>query len=70
MGAADRPLLPVDIEAGHRAPPGRGAQQRRQHAHRRRLARPVGAQHAEDLAVPHLEVDAIDRHDAAGELAP
>ena len=40
--------------------PAGGAQQRDEHAHRRRLARAVGPEEAVDLARRDLEVDAVD----------
>src|SRR5665213_4316929 len=52
----------------------RRREQGREHAQRRRLARAVGAEEAEDLAVAHLEVDATHGLDGAsaagGERAP
>ncbi len=48
---------------------GVGLQQRRQHAHRCRLAGAVGAEQAEHGAGRDLEVDAVERVDVAEGLA-
>jgi hypothetical protein len=47
--------------AEHRQGAGRGAHEVEQHADRRGLARAVGPEVAEHLAVAHLEVEAVDR---------
>src|ERR1700750_326514 len=44
---------------------GRRTHTRRQHAHRRRLARPVWAEQPEDLAALHAQVQVIDCAHAA-----
>ena len=45
---------------GDRRGARRGAQQRREHPQRRRLARAVGPEEADDLALGDVEVDAVD----------
>ncbi len=57
-----------DVEAGDRRLPTRRSEQRAEHAHGRRLPRPVRAEEAVDLAGGDVEVDAVDREDLA-ELA-
>jgi len=54
-----------DVDARHLRPAGGDRQQRRQHPHGGRLARPVGAEEAEDLAAGDLQVDAADGLDRA-----
>ena len=49
-----------DVVAEHPGAAGIGADQRRQHADRRRLAGAVGAEHAVDGAAAHGQVDAVD----------
>ena len=46
-----------------------GADQRGQHVDHRRLARPVGAEEAEEIAVAHGDVDRVDRAQLAVVLA-
>jgi hypothetical protein len=57
--------LLADVEAGEAGSTARRADGRREHPDRRRLARPVRAEQAEHLARRHLEVDLLDRFDAA-----
>ena len=59
--AADRVGLADDVVAEHARAAGVGAQQRGEHADRRRLAGAVGAEHAVDRAARDGEVDAVDR---------
>ena len=67
-GAHPRPFAD-DVEARHpRRPRGRW-QQRRQHQHGRRLARPVGPEEAVDLALLDSQVDSVDRARPVLELA-
>src|SRR4029453_19082308 len=54
-----------DVDLGHPRPTGRRQHPGRQHAGRRRLARAVRAEQAEDLTAPDYEVEAVDRGDAA-----
>ena len=61
--------LADDVEAADRRPPARGRQQRCQHQNRRRLARPVGAEEAVDLARRDGEVDAVHGSGSFPELA-
>ena len=49
-----------DVEAGDRGAPGVGPQERGDDAHRRRLARSVGAEQAQDRALGHGQVDAVE----------
>ena len=58
---ADLAPLLGDVEPAHRRPSVGGRQQGRQHQHRRRLARAVGAEEAVDLAGVDVQVDAVDR---------
>ena len=60
--------LGADIEAGHGARAAAGAEDAAEHADGGRLARPVRAQEAEDLALLDLEADAIDGHEVAEPL--
>jgi len=57
----------VEARDGRRL--ARGRQQRREHEHRRGLARAVGAEEAVDLARGDVEVDPLNGLDAALELA-
>ena len=57
---AHRLRLAEDVEAGDACAAGVRLQQRRQDADRRRLARSVRPQQAEDGAFLHLEVDAVE----------
>ena len=50
-----------DVEAGHLGAARGRPEQGREHADDRALAGTVGAEEAEDLALPHLEIDAVDR---------
>jgi hypothetical protein len=64
-GAAHLARFTDHVEAGH---PGRavaGREQGGQHPDRGRLARPVRAQEAEDLALGHLQVHTVDRGQVA-----
>ena len=54
-----------DVEPGDARGAGVGLQQRRQHAHRGRLAGAVGAEQPEHGARRRLEVDAVERPDVA-----
>jgi hypothetical protein len=54
-----------DVEAGHEDRAGIGPQQRGEHAHRRRLARAVGAEEPEHAAGWGFEVDAVEGADVA-----
>ena len=65
IDAPHRAGLAHHVVARHPGPPGRGLQQRGEHADGRGLAGPVGAEEAEDLALVHHEVDAVDRHHVA-----
>ena len=56
----DRHALARDVVAEHVGDAGRDPQQRGEDADRRRLARAVGAEEAEHLAGPDLEVDRVD----------
>ena len=59
----------ADVEAGdERAPAGRD-DGRREHPDRRRLARAVRAEQAEELAAPHLEVEPVDGDERPVDLA-
>ena len=62
-----RPLPDDVIAADGRRACGR-REQRREHVHRRRLARTVGAEKAVDLARVDVQVDAVDRTRALLEL--
>src|SRR5262249_30976981 len=53
------------VPAGHPGLTGARRQERSKHAQRRRLARPVGAEEAEDLAGADDKVDAGHSHDLA-----
>jgi hypothetical protein len=73
QGGADRPshgrAFALDVVPRH-ARPARGRwQQRGEHEHRRRLAGPVGAEEAMDLAGLDPQVDAVDGPYPALELA-
>jgi hypothetical protein len=61
--------LSDDVVATHAGGARGGGQQGGQHVDGRRLAGPVGAQEAVDLAGRHLEVDAVDGARAVLELA-
>jgi len=52
--------LRADVEPADARRPGVCVEQRRQDAHRRRLARAVRAEQSEDGSVAHLEVDAVE----------
>ena len=56
------------VEAGHAGRAGVGGEQRREDAHRRRLAGAVRAEHAEHGAGRGLEVDAVERAHVAERL--
>jgi len=58
-----------DVVSRHAGGAGRRAQQRREDAHRRRLARAVGAEEAVDLARRDVEVEPVDGADPTLELA-
>ena len=60
--------VPRDVDAQHARGAAGGAQQAAHHADRRGLARTVRAQEAEDLALPHVEGEAPDRHEVAEAL--
>ena len=62
-----RPLPDDVIAADGRRACGR-REQRREHVHRRRLARTVGAEKAVDLARVDVQIDAVDRTRALLEL--
>ena len=53
--------FPDDVVAGDRRSTRIGPEQGRQDPHRRRLARPVGAEQPEDGALRHGEVEAVER---------
>ncbi len=57
-----------DVEAGDRARSGGRRQEAGEHPDRRRLAGPVRAEKAEDLAPPDVEGDPIDGHEVAEAL--
>ncbi len=63
--AASAVRVARDVDAGDLGAAGGDRQQRREHAHGRRLAGPVGPEEAEDLAGGDLEVDAADGLDRA-----
>ena len=54
--------------SGQGSPPARRAQVSRQHPHRGRLARAVGAEQTDDLAPPDIKPDAIDCFERAEPL--
>src|SRR6202012_5781996 len=58
-----------DVEARDLGPSPARLGQRPEHVDLRRLARPVGAEEAEDLAGPDLEVDAADGLEVAEAFA-
>ena len=51
-----------------RAAAAAGREDAAEHADRRRFARPVGTQEAEDFAAADLEADPVDGHEAAEPL--
>ena len=57
---ADPPARGEHVGAEHLGAAGGRARQAQQHPHRRALARAVGAEEAEDLAVADLEVEVED----------
>ena len=57
---ADGLRLARHVEPSHACAPVVGLQKRREDAHRRRLARAVRPEQAEDRALLHLEVDAVE----------
>ena len=61
MTDADLVRLRRDVESGDRRPAGVGAEQRREHADRGRLARAIGAEQAEHGAFVDGEVEAVER---------
>ena len=63
---ADR--LVKHIVSGQRGPPARRTQIRRQHSHRRRLARSVGPEQTDDLAWSDIKTNTIDRFERAKPL--
>ncbi len=65
---ARRGARPAQVEAGDAQRSGSGGQKPAQHAERRRLARAVRTEQAEDLAATNFEADVIDRREGA-ELA-
>ena len=60
---AHLPRFLDDVVAEHARAPRRGDEQRDQHLDRRRLARAVRAEEAEELALLDLEADALDGFD-------
>ena len=58
---AQRGGVAAHVQAEHAGAAGVGLQQRRQHAHERRLARAVGPEQAEHLALARGQVDAVER---------
>jgi hypothetical protein len=62
---AHRVGLARDVEPGHPSLPCCDREQRRQHPHRGRLARAVGAEEAEDLPGLDPQIDAAHRLDRA-----
>ena len=66
---AHRPGLGRDIVPGNAGRPGVGRHQRGQHVHRRRLARPIGAEQGKDRARGNIEIDAIE-HGLVPECLP
>jgi hypothetical protein len=63
--ALDRRRLEPDVAAVHQDPAAVGLENPRDHAQRRGLAGAVGAEQAEDLAVPDLEGDVVDGNQVA-----
>ena len=62
---------PDDVAPGHLDGPRRGRQNAGEHPHRRRLARTVGADEAEDLPRADFEIEARDRrHRPEGAAQP
>src|SRR5439155_13718954 len=65
---ADLPVLAAEAEPRDLRATRRRRDERAQQAQRRRLARAVRSEVAEDLALAHLEVDAVDRGERAESL--
>ena len=69
QGDPDRPAhragLGHHVVARHAGPAAAGAQERGEHPHQRGLARPVGSEEPEDLALLHHEVDTGHSHQVA-----
>ena len=67
--ALDGGRVAPDVEAGDERPALRRDDRRRQHPDRRRLAGPVRAEQAEELAAADLEVEPVDGNEVAVDLA-
>src|SRR5882762_5241887 len=65
---ADLRVLPSEAVARDLRCSGRRTDERAQQAQRRRLARAVRPEEAEDLALTHLEIEPVDRDERAEAL--
>jgi hypothetical protein len=57
--------FPGDVNAEHPRLPRVDRQQRREHLQHGGFSCPVGAEHAEDLPLAHVQVNAVDRAERA-----